>query len=447
MVTRAGATLVAILALAPTARATPPDTIGFGSRSTALAGAVGADVEDWTANYYNPAGLVRDTALRLGGGYVASRQEHEINGVDSRLEPIRGTSLGFAAPAQLAGIRFAFGLGLHLNDQRLSRTRSAVLTRPRWELYDTRPHRVWLTANFALRPVDWLLIGAGITFNSPSELRLDIRGTGDLIRPEVNSRLEHQFAGDLRSIRYPIAGVQILPHEQVSIGATYRGEYQLENLIVAEVDAAFTGFGDPVPAYFLLEAETISTFGPQQLDISVAWQPNERLRIGFDLTWVDWSEYESPIADQTILLELEVPPALRDTIMVPDSIEVPPRDPLGLKDRFVPRVGVEYLTIETEALELRVRGGYFYERSPFPEQRGSTSFVDNDRHAFTVGAGLVLDGLRPTLPGWLRFDAHFGFAFLPERVHEKDSLVHPVGDFTASGHQLSGGLDVELAFE
>ena len=114
----AGALLALLSALAPlgAARATPPDAFGFGSRSVSMGGAVTADVEDGSSSYYNPAGLARSQALRIGVSYAASRQEHRINGVDSDLEPVRGTSLGLVVPAQFGGFRFALGLGLYLND-------------------------------------------------------------------------------------------------------------------------------------------------------------------------------------------------------------------------------------------------------------------------------------------------------------------------------------------
>ena len=47
------------LGLTSSAAAQPIDTFGMGSRSIAMGGAVTADVEDFTANYYNPAGLAR----------------------------------------------------------------------------------------------------------------------------------------------------------------------------------------------------------------------------------------------------------------------------------------------------------------------------------------------------------------------------------------------------
>ena len=57
---------VAALSASP-ARATPPDTFGFGSRPVSMGGAVTADIEDGSSSYYNPAGLARGSALRVGG--------------------------------------------------------------------------------------------------------------------------------------------------------------------------------------------------------------------------------------------------------------------------------------------------------------------------------------------------------------------------------------------
>jgi long-chain fatty acid transport protein len=440
--------LLGLLLLLPgAAGATPPDTFGFGSRPISLGGAVTADIEDGHANYYNPAGLARGDAIRLEVSYAASRQEHRINGVDSDLEPVRGTNVALAVPARFGDVTFAFGLGLHLDDQRISRTRSSLNNHPRWDLYDTRPHRVWLSSAVALRPVEWLFLGGGITFQSPSTLDLTLRGEAHAIRPEVLSRLEHQFEGDLRAIRYAVAGFQVEPLEGLSFGATYRGEYELRNTVRADVRGVITGFGDAgIPLGFALESITVSTFGPQQVALGAAFRRGP-VRVGFDLTWLDWSKYSSPVAGETVDLDIAVPPELQDTIMVPDQITGRLPTPLNLHDRWVPRIGVEVTALDTDAVELAFRGGYFFERSPFPEQRGMTSFLDSDRHGFAAGAGIRLTDLRPTLPGWLALDVHFQAALLPEREHRRDSLVDAVGDLTTRGHQIAGGASLEVAFE
>ena len=158
-----GCALAVLLLLGITGRAsaTPGDTLGFGTRNINLGGAVTADVEDVGANYYNPAGIVRGPGLRLSVSYVSVSSLLEINGNDSDVERMSGLTIGIVAPLQIGDFRFGFGLGVHLPDQRLSRTRSTIQTRPRWERYDTRPHKVFLSTNIAFRPIDWLLIGVG----------------------------------------------------------------------------------------------------------------------------------------------------------------------------------------------------------------------------------------------------------------------------------------------
>lgn len=439
---RHAAILCALAALPGLAHATPPDTVGFGSRSTALGGAVTAGVSDFSANYYNPAGLTRAPGLQIAAGYLSVVPTLRLNGVDSDVERHGAMLFGLVAPATFGRVRIAFGLGIHLPDQRVARTRSSVVDRPRWELYDTRAHRLYLSTNLAIQPFPWLSIGGGITFQSPSELTLDIRGTANVLMPEQRSRLQHQFKGDLTSVRYPTAGIQIRPHERISIGLVYRGQVELRNTIIALADANVAPFD--IPLSFSLISAATSLFGPQQASLGFEVRPIDRLRLMFELTWYDWSKHSSLLADQDIVLRVEPPPGL--DLDIPDEITSLPPLPLNLHDTFVPRLGVEYAAVQGDiGLDLRV--GYVYENSPFPTQRGITNFVDNDRHSISAGVGVQFNDLEPTLPGALRFDAHFVYAHLRGRDHIKTSLVDPVGDYRSTGHLLGGGVTMELAFE
>ncbi len=61
------AILASAVAIVAPATALPHEqwTYGFGSRPAAMAGAVSADTTDFSAYYYNPAGLTGDVRLRL----------------------------------------------------------------------------------------------------------------------------------------------------------------------------------------------------------------------------------------------------------------------------------------------------------------------------------------------------------------------------------------------
>ncbi len=435
-----------VLALSRPAAASPPDTLGLGSRSISMGGAVSADVDDFGSVYYNPAGLARDNRLQVSAGYLRLHSFLEINERSSDLEPVGASTFGIVASHSLGRVDLAFGLAVLLNDQRMARTRTAVLDRPRWELYDTRVHKVYLSPAVGLKPFPWLHLGFGITFQSPATLSLDIVGSLDPL-DESNTRLEHRFRGNLVSVRYPQAGVQIDPNDDWSFGLSYRGSYKIETVTLAAADLDLT-LGPSATLLGQLElavaSVSLSAYGPQQVTLGAAYHPSDELRLGLDLVWVDWSGHGSLISDEEITLAFE---SAAFPIDLPS--EIGGRDPiaLNLEDQWVPRFGAEGRVFTREGMHLFLRGGYSFERSPFPPQTGVTNFVDGDRHSLASGLGLVFDRLEPGLDGELRLDMHLLWAILPDRLHQKASLVDPVGDYVAGGHQLGVGLNVGVVFE
>jgi len=432
---------------APIARANPPDTFGLGARSTALAGAVTADVEDFSAGYYNPAGLARSGRMRLELGYFLARPELRLGGRDNEVDDVRGIVGGLVVPGKVAGTTFAFGLSLHLPDERISRTRSIPLTQARWELYDNRPHRLFLGVNLAWKPFDWLSIGGGIGFMSTSETRLEVVGEIPAIGAATRSRLEHALRTDLLSVRYPQAGIQVTPNDSLSFGLAYRGEFQLGLALDANVSADITLGALALPIYFQILTASINAFLPQQLSFGAAWKPVRTLRIGLDLTWVDWSAYRAPVGTTDVRLDLTVPPAFAMFVSQPGPISGSRPVPANFTDRFVPRIGVEWLAVETSNLDLRLRGGYYYEFSPVPMQSGLSNFVDTDRHIFSAGAGIALHDLGKGLPGELLFDAYFQSSYMVPRTMTKASLLDPTGSYLAEGVIWAAGATTGVTFE
>ena len=438
--------VLALLSIPAAAAAQPMDTYGLGSRSIAMGGAVTADVEDFSANYYNPAGLARGDQLRISVGWFGAQHEMEVNDLDSNVDPVHGLVTGLVVPGRIDDFRFAFGLAVHLNDERVSRTRSLPRSRPRWELYDNRPHRTYLATHVAIRPWDWLSIGGGIAFLSYSRNDLYVRGGLDIVSAEARSRLEHQITADLATIRYPQVGIQVMPIPELSVGLVYRGQFALDNVLRAEVDASLTGFGEPFPGYFSLLSASVNAFVPHQLSLGVTYAPTPQFRVSVEVTWLNWSAYVSPVGTSSVQLDIDIPPELAEMIRVPDVIVGSTPIPANFQDRFVPRIGVEGLAYQDSQLDVLVRGGFFYEHSPVPEQSAITNLVDTDRLAWSAGAGLRLTNLRPLIDGHLAFDLHLQYALLPERVMRKTSLVDTVGDYRASGHIFVAGMTMELAF-
>lgn len=442
---RARALALALLAATRAAGANPADTFGLGSREAALGSAVAADCPSFAANYYNPAALVSVRNLDLSVGYMHASQRLRIDGVDNRLDSVHGLVGGLVAPGEAFGVPFAFGIATHLPDERLSRIRTLRQETPRWELYDNHAQLLYLATNLAIRPLKWLEVGGGVTYLAATSGTLDITGTADLANPE-SSQLRHEVDADLAPIRYPQAGVRVVASDDLAFGLVYRGQTKLKLALDANLHGQVAAVGGAVvfPAAYSLESRSLDAFLPQQVTLGASARVRRDLRVNLDLTWVNWSAYESPTSRSSAHFDVAVPAGLPVTIP-PDpkpTAIVPP----AFRDRLVPRVGVEWLVVRGESVEVPLRAGYVYERSPVPPQTGLTNFVDADRHAFSAGAGVKWNRPGAVLRGHLRLDVHAQVSVLPERRIEKTSPADFVGDYRAGGEIWAGGATLGVGF-
>jgi long-chain fatty acid transport protein len=178
--------------------------------------------------------------------------------------------------------------------------------------------------------------------------------------------------------------------------------------------------------------------------IGESYRPIDELSINVDLKWVQWSSFKSPVSRSSTTLDVQVPPGIIELPPNPKPTRV--EDP-GFADRIVPEIGIEYRLELTRDLQVPVRAGYVYERSPVPPQTGVTNYVDTDRHVLSIGTGVVLRDLGAVLPGNLRFDTHAQLSILPTRVTLKDSPADYVGDYRARGSILNVGANLSMGFE
>lgn len=450
---RALATLagVATLAVATTTLAGPAETYGFLSRSTAMGGAVSADATDVSANFYNPAGLASAPGVRIDIGYMRANASLRMNGKDNGVDAVHGLVFGLVAPGKLLGMPFAFGVALHLPDDRVFRVRALDQQQPRWEIYDNRPQRLFFGAHLAIQPVKWLEIGGGLVFLAATRARLDI--TGDLsLSDAATSRLRHEVDADLTSIRYPQLGLRLKPTDRLRLSAVYRGEFQLTLDIEARL-AVQAKLRDSscattlcVPFFTYLTTSSVNAFLPRQVVLGGSYDVTPDVTLDADVTWIQWSSYKSPMSAVTAQTKFDPPPGFPASL-TPEkpapTVVLPP----NFQNRVVPRIGVEArLPLSPKGHSLALRGGYFYERSPVPPQSGGTNFVDADRHAFSVGTGLKLHAPFTEMPGDIHFDLHAQWSYLPERVFTKDSPADPIGDYRAGGQIWSFGTTLGLAF-
>lgn len=448
--------LAALAALPGEARAGEPDTYGFGSRASALGGAVSADAADVSGNYYNPAAIVSAPGLTLTLGYTYQHNDLRIDDRDTGVAAVHGLTGGLVAPGEIAGIPFAFGVGAFLPDTGLSRIKALRQETPRWAIYDERASILFLAVNLAVRPVSWLELGGGLAFLATTRGKFEIEGTADVLHP-YDSQLRHEVDADLTTVRYPQVGARIKIPSFGYLGLVYRGESKLKLALDAHLAGNVNFAGIDVPLLYDLASRTTSAFLPQQVALGVSFQETPGLRIDFDLTFVNWAAYESPTAETRAHLNVDVPKGLPITLP-PDpkpTVVIPP----AFENRFVPRIGIEYLAYTWGAphvvrghaeprptLEIPLRFGYVFERSPVPPQTGLLNFVDADRHTFSVGGAITLNALSAVFPGSLHLDVHGQLSVLPTRVTRKTNPADFIGDYRAGGAMQGVGTTLTAVF-
>jgi hypothetical protein len=439
------AVVLAVGALATSrAQANPLDTFGLGSRGTAMGGAVAADTSGFDANYYNPAGLARATGLELGLGYMRADHTLRTNGNDNHVDPVKGMVAGLVAPGKFFGIPVAFGLALHLPDDRISRVRALRQEQPRWELYDNRNQRLFLATTVAISPFEWLQIGGGLSFMSSTDGRLDISGDANIISTQ-KSQLRHEVEADLTAIRYPQLGARAALGKRFALALVYRGEFQLALDLRARLHGQIQE--GLTTALYQLATHSINAFLPRQVVLGGTWLVTDDLKANLDVTWVNWSAYVAPVASLDVNLDIPAPVGGWPASITPPSTPAPTHiEPIVLHDRWVPHLGVEWRALATPKWEGFVRGGYEYAKSPIHAQTGITNYIDRDRHSVSFGLGARVIAPLRELPGDVRLDVHAQLSELPTATTLKSNPADTVGDYTAGGHIWNIGATMMVGF-
>lgn len=437
---------LALLLGTEVAAANPIDTFGFGSRESAMANAGAANASGVPANYYNPASIGASKRFEAMIGYSAAFHGLSVNGKSSEVDSVRGINGGLVVPGKLFQVPVAFGLSVHLPDERISRVRAQRQEEPRWELYDNRNQRLVLSANLAFQPFDWLELGGGLSFMASTRGYLEITGAADIVKPE-NSPLRHQVDADLTAVRYPQFGARVKLGKKTALGLVHRGEFRLRLDLTGKVDGDISGL---TTALYELETHSVNNFQPGQWVFAlsqVLTQGSMKVTGMLDVEWVRWSTYEPPVAQ--LLAKLDIPPPKGGwpSGITPPSAPTPqPTIPLVIHDRVVPRVAFEGIS-GSRAANVLWRLGYAYEASPIAEQTGATNYIDRDRHILGLGLGFALgrEVVGPTLQS-IRWDVHGQFSLLAHSVTRKANAADFVGDYTAGGTIMNIGTTVTVGF-
>lgn len=438
--------LFSLGAFAPSeAHATPPDLFGIGARSPGLAMTGTSYNDSYEAVFLNPANLGSQRRRSIFFAASAGDFDLRLDGERSRLEPVRGTTIGFTLPLPFGDVlenRLTLGGGFYTPANVLLRGDVRFAEVPQWSVLGRgQSLALYVALGIDLHGlIDGLQIGVGIAALAAlmGDLRVQLDETSSF-QSVIETQLLATFAPTvgLRFEQPPSLRSSPGAHAEFGVGVTYRHELR------ADMDLQITLSDLPVTLP-VLTIGGITQYDPAQLVIEGYWRPVRELRVVANVTTRFWSMYPGPAS-----------PTSMNSYLMP-AVEY--------NDTFSPRLAVEGL-LRHGTVDLAIRGGYAWEMSPAPPARMApqrnadgtprveggatvnvpTRLIDNERHIVTLGFGLSA-ALSPHER--LTLDVFGQAHFLTDRTHlvalrSTDPSASPL---TSGGVVLVGGWAAGLEF-
>jgi long-chain fatty acid transport protein len=400
--------------------ASPFETFGLGARNIAMGGAVSAIAEDYTATYYNPAGLAFTEKIMVGGGFVYGSPNLRINGEKQDIELIRTLQSGIVFPLTRGRLKFVkFGVATNVPTSILFQTSSQDAKKPHFVFYNNHMNRLELMACVGIKILPWLSIGGGAALMTQMTFTEELQ----YFNPqetflETKTPLKAKFS--------PLAGIRLKPTNALSFAVVYRGETSTTaviDVVMSTFDVQFV----PTLRMFISDL-----FKPHEIVLGASYLFGGKLLVGVDVAWMDYSKTKT----SQPIYEIDAPYFVRVALSI---INVPPPD---FHDIFVPRAGVEYIIND----HVSVRSGYCYKPSPVPDQSGITNYADTDKHIISTGVGVRFMDPFKLVKTPFNIEAVFQAQIFEHRIMKKDDPNDPVGDFTVDGEIFLGGIYMKHTF-
>ncbi len=360
--------------------ANPLDTYGLGARGIATGSAMTAAVNDYTAVYYNPAGLAHAHS-GMGAGLMMAYDDVNIRlkprpsgydipdlgpggpliGYDRRLRPrgdtqdinnFYGIHFGMVGSLGLPNLRVGFAAMLPVNHLMSQDTRypneqeQYFSNRLDFELLGARDQHQVIMAGLAYQLTDWLAVGTAVSF-LPQAMT---NSQAYLSDPAHQENLQMVVHNDQSARFAQQAGITLTPNAPWQLGLTWRGENYFRLDINNEIQVK--GFQNdstfPTPQH----STFIANFQPHQIVAGSQYNAG-RLHWTLDIARQLWSRYLDSLGNLA-----------------------------GFHDTTSVRSGLEYQATGDRTLMAGLR----WEPTPVPDQNGRSNYVDNDRIVASVGA-------------------------------------------------------------
>ena len=373
------------------------DTYGFGLRAIALGGAFTAVADDYSAAFYNPAGLAQGTGNHFNLEYLYTSPDIDVKkltggdlvipsaggGVRNDPTNYRGGS-GLDLQIPMIGMVFdingildlpanvQLGIAASLTEQMdtMYRIYNFPPDQPHFFRYGDDISRIVLAASIGVEVISNLIyLGGGMQAMLYGDGKIWVDGLAIGTGPEY----EHVIGQAKQSMKLkydPIAGILITPLDQrLKIGLSYRAEEEVEI--------------DPLPTLVATDIGGVglamvmgmnSYFTPEEYSLGLSYS-FERFMVSVEANKQMWSEYDYPDGEKYHYYYGN--PGLT-------GIETGGPD---FDDTLNYRLGMEYKIGKDASIMV----GYCHQPTPIPDQSGKVSnYLDMDKDIFSIGGKFAL---------------------------------------------------------
>ncbi len=431
---------------------------GVGSRARSMAGAFRAVADDWSAVYYNPAGLARieQSQLNFSLGLDSYRPSYDPN------VTIDGYSFGFPSGERYPDdftVNFPSAAGITVAPFGLPLTAAFAAYQTydenlRWDLYrfpygynqdqgllpitDYRNNYDVVEFHSAIAKSfsdDRLNVGIGVSLR-----RVDLYTEGIYLIPSdldepLNARPYDYFPTSSMINAHGLGfgvnvGVLYDVSDDLSIGGSYfskstvtiKGDgldafYAPDNRDIADniedpddsLNIAQVFSGGTIIQTQKLEADVVV---PSEFGFGIAYKPSDNVTLSADFAYTMWSDYndiELIVKDSTGPMRLDDWPTIQKAMQKTSVIQNNWDNSIRLS------FGFETLAMD----QFRLRGGYSFDQSPVPDITGTPLLTDTgDRHHLAGGLSYFIENYE--------LSATVEYVAMPER--NVDKLVDTNGD-------------------
>ena len=461
--------------------ATPPETFGFGARSSGTGGGGLAWSNNSTSAYLNPAGLSRVRSPEAGLGVIGGFERFQalpdvwwdtnrdgvINTLDTPLavsSNVENTVGMHAYAGRNIGGKFGIGLALYVPAQRIIRFMAFEPSLPVYFMHVNRPQRYVLALGVGGEPIKGVHVGFSMDLVPKARSTLVATLAGSIQPPDGENETVseivvdvHEVGIDLRAGMSPVLGLQLDlgtwsdALQGLSLGATWRGAvgFPLDIEVDVQGNVGLEDIGELEPyitaAILKGNIQLFDHYVPMSVAFGFAYQFPAGHGFYLDATWKDWRPMTPAVAsitDADLLFPLI---DLSDTLQDGNSTAVVLRSTWSVRgggELFFPK---KIVSNRFEYVQVCLRFGAGYEQTPLVGQGSNTALLDTDRVLVALGAGVETQDPLQLLNGPIRFDLFSQFHGFPNRFlpHQSDTpeAGFPVEEsgFPIGGFQFVAG--------